>query len=144
MAWWVYKCNSQNNFYQGAYGDWRDYFDGDPNQEWGSRDWIPALAELRKGDTLIAYQTNRNELVGLVRVRQSCEQDTFVYLEPVERIKPVKVRPLKKSDPQIAAIPAFKPGPIQTIYEISLSDAQRLLKAAGFAFKFSSTIEKLR
>ena len=96
MAWWVYKCNSKNNFYQGAYGDWREYFDGDPHQQWGSSDWIPALAKLKKGDMLIAYQTDRNELIGLAKVRESCERNTFVYLEPIEKIEPIKVRPLKR------------------------------------------------
>ena len=142
MAWWVYKCNNQNNWYQGAYGDWLDYFDGDPDQQWGSTDRVPALAKLKKGDMLIAYQTDRNELIGLVRVRQSCEQDTFVYLEPVEKIKSVKVRLLKKSDPQIAVIPAFKPGPIQTIYGISEADAKRLLKAAGSTYSFVTKLPK--
>ena len=136
MAWWVYKCNSRNNSYQGAYGDWEEYFDKDGREQWGSTDWVPALANLKKGDMVIAYQTDRNQLVGLAKVRQSCEKDTYVYLTPVDRISPVKVRLLKKSDSKIAAIPAFLPGPVQTLYSISKPDAQRLLKAAGFNFKF--------
>ena len=135
MNWWIYKCNSKNNSYQGQYGDWEDYF-RDPTRHWGSTEWIPALEKLQKGDLIIAYQTDRNELVGIVKVRQSSEQDNFVYLEVVEKfINPAKVRPLRKSNPQIASIPAFQPGLIQTIYEISLSDVQELLKFAGFAFE---------
>jgi hypothetical protein len=136
MAWWVYKCNSKGLPYQRAVGDWRsEYFNGDPNQEWGSTDWVPALADLKQGDMIIAYQTDTNELVGLARVRQPCDKDTYLYLEPVEVIRPgVKVRPLRRSDPDIAAIPAFQPGRIATIYEISASDAQKLLSAAGVAY----------
>ena len=136
MDWWIYKCNSKNDAHQKAYGDWQDYF-SNPDRRWGSSDWIPALNKLKQGDMLIAYQTNRNELIGIAQVRQSCEQDTFVYLKPVEKINPVKVRPLKKSDPKVAAIPALQPGPIQTIYKITLSDVQVLLEAAGFSFRVS-------
>ena len=24
MRWWVYKCNSRNNSYQNAWGDWEE------------------------------------------------------------------------------------------------------------------------
>jgi hypothetical protein len=135
MPWWIYKCNSKQLEYQNAWGDWYDFFYGDPSQHWGSTEWTPALAELKKGDMIIAYQTDRNELVGLAQVRQPCEDDTYLYLDPVEIIR-VKVRPLKKSDPKIAAIPALQPGPIKTIYDISTSDARRLLKAAGATYDF--------
>ena len=83
---------------------------------------------------VIAYQTNRNELVGLAKVRQSCEVDTYLYLYPVEVIE-VKVHPLKRLNPKVADIPALKPGPIQTIYSISPSDARYLLKTAGAKYK---------
>lgn len=133
MSWWIYKCNSQNRDYQISYGDWKGFFDDDSDEEWGSAEWIPALSELKEGDIVIAYQTNRNELVGLAKVRQSCEVNGYLYLAPIEVIG-VKVRPLKKLYPKIAEIPALKPGPIQTVYSISPSDARYLLKAAGAQF----------
>ena len=94
MAWWVYKCNSRNREYQNAYGDWDQFFD-DPEEHWGKSEWVPELARLKVGDYIIAYQTNRNKIVGLTRVRQSCEQDGCLYLTPLKRIGG-KVRPLKK------------------------------------------------
>jgi hypothetical protein len=94
---------------------------------------VPALEQLHRGDTIIAYQTDRNELVGLAKVQQSCELDGCLYLTPIETIG-VKVRSLREADPRIAAIPAFKPGPIKTIYSICEADAKRLLQAAGAAF----------
>ncbi len=134
-AWWIYKCNSQCREYQSLYGDWRDYFEGDHNEEWGNSDAVPALEQLHKGDMIIAYQTDRNELVGLARVYQTCAKDRYLYLRVVERLlSPVKVRPLKKADREIEAIPALQGGPIKTIYPISYAHAMRLLRAAGFEY----------
>jgi hypothetical protein len=134
MSWWIYKCNSQNRDYQISYGDWREFFDGDSGEEWGSAEWIPELSALKEGDMVIAYQTNRNELVGLAKVRQSCAADGYLYLTSIELIE-VKVRPLKKLDPKIAEIPALKPRPIRTVYSISPSDARYLLNTAGAKYK---------
>ena len=71
MSWWIYKCNSQNRDYQRSWGDWKEFFDGDSDEDWGSTQWVPELSKLKEGDMVIAYQTNRNELVGLAKVRQS-------------------------------------------------------------------------
>lgn len=136
MKWWVYKCNSRNLPYQRANGDWRDFFDMGKKQDWGSTDWIPALADLNVGDLIIAYQTNRNELAGLAKVTQTSEKDTNVYLKPLESIN-VRVRPLKKANPKIASIQALQPGPIKTIYPISDTDARQLLKAAGSTYEIA-------
>jgi hypothetical protein len=134
MAWWVYKCNSRNNSYQNAYGDWREFFDdraaGGVIARWGLTSYVPALAELRPGDMVLAYQTDRNELVGLVRMAKRVGEE--IYFEPVEQIG-VKVRPLKKANPAIEAIPALQPGPVQTLYSISETDALRLLSDARAA-----------
>jgi hypothetical protein len=129
MAWWVYKCNSRNREHQRAYGDW-DEFLADPKEHWGKSEWVPELARLKVGDYIIAYQTNRNEIVGLTRVRQSCEQDGCLYLTPLTKRIGVKVRPLKK-DPAIDSIKAFQPGPIHTIYSVTKEEAERLLEAIG-------------
>ncbi len=139
MAWWVYKCNSQQHEYQRAWGDWKDFFSGKYSR-WGSSKWTPEIAKVRRGDILIAYQTNRNELVGIARVSQSCERDTYLHLKVVMTIG-VKVRPLKESNPQIAAIPALQGGVIRTVYDISESDAQRLLRAATVPQKLLSRLQ---
>jgi hypothetical protein len=129
MSWWIYKCNAKRRPHQRAYGDWNHFFQN-PGEHWGSSKWVPALADLKKGDLIIAYQTDRNLLVGLAKVRQPCGQDPCLYLDPIETMR-IKVRPLKQADPRIAAIPALQPGPIRTIYEITESDARRLLVASG-------------
>ena len=137
MDWWVYKCNSKKLPHQKVWGDWNDFFNGGPNEDWGCAQDVPALAKLKKGDMIIAYQTDRKELVGVAQVRQSCQYDDCLYLDPIETIG-VQIPPLKLSDPKIAAIPAFKRGPIQTIYEISEVDAKKLLKAAGSTYQFGT------
>jgi hypothetical protein len=76
---------------------------------------------------VLAYQTDRNELVGLVRMVQVVGDE--VHFEAVEEIG-VRVRPLKEGHPALAVIPAFAPGPRQTINAISESDAQQVLDAA--------------
>ena len=63
---------------------------------------------------VIAYQTNRNELVGVVKVVEARDPRGFVYFSPVERIG-VRVRPLKSKDAKIASIPALQPGWIATL-----------------------------
>lgn len=128
MAWWIYKCKTPRRDGQNAYGDWNDYF-RDPTDHWGNVEWTPDLLQLSDGDTVIAYQTNRNELVGIVKVRQARDSDGFVYFSPVERIG-AKVRPLKLKDAKIDAIPALKPAWIAALYPISPDDANRLLEAA--------------
>jgi hypothetical protein len=132
MKWWIYKCNSRQHPDQVVYGDWRDFFDKGRIAEWGSTEWVPALELLTRGDMVIAYQTDRNELVGLTSVHSLRRRSGYfdLFLEPLEEIG-VKVRPLKKLDPIIAAIPALQSGPIKTVYDISPSDAQALLRAAG-------------
>lgn len=138
MAWWIYKCNTKKRYR--AFGDWETFFQN-PHSSWGSSKWTPDLKRLKRGDFVIAYQTNRNELVGLTRVRQSCDSSKrgYLYLDAIEIIR-VRVRPLKKIYPKIASIPALQPGPIKTIYKISDQDAYRLLKAAGsnYGVKFDS------
>jgi hypothetical protein len=133
MTWWIYKCRSKPREHQRTWGDWHELFNGETDDQWGNSLDVPALAQLKRDDMIIAYQTDRNELVGLAKVRQPCGQDTYLYLTPIETIK-VKVRPLKKADSRIATIPALQPGIIKTIYEISEADAWRLLRAAGAAF----------
>src|SRR5882724_1945771 len=132
---WIYKCNSGNHPYQAAYGDWSDFFIEDGPSEWGSTEWVPALADAKPGHTILAYQTDRNELVGLARVKQLRARGRYLdlILRPIRKIG-IKVRPLKARDPKIASIPALQPGPIRTLYPISDVDAKRLLRAAGVHF----------
>lgn len=128
---WVYKCNSRGHPYQVERGDWADFFaDGKPH-EWGSTEWVPQLTQARPGDMIVAYQTDRNALVGVAQVlrHRSRGVHTDLILRPVEMIG-VRVRPLKRADLSVAAIPALQPGPIRTLYRISQTDARRLLRLA--------------
>lgn len=128
---WMYKCNARNAPHQVEYGDWEEFFGDGKTSQWGSTEWVPALREAKSGDLILAYQTDRNELVGTAQVvewrRRGRYQD--IVLKPLDRIG-VKVRPLKKSDPRVARIPALRPGPVRTLYSLSRPDANRLLKAA--------------
>ena len=125
--WYVYKCNSLMHDYQRAYGDWEALFETGKAMSWGSRLYLPVLGTLRKGDHIIAYQSNRNEIVGVADVAGFHRSN--LMLEPLERIG-VKVRPLKQANSAIERIPALRQGPIQTIYAIDERDARRLLTAA--------------
>jgi hypothetical protein len=142
---WIYKCNSLQRPHQIAYGDWNDFFVGAHERKWGSTEFVPALSNARRGDTILAYQTNRNELVGLAKVTALHSRGRYLdlILRPMKKIG-VKVRPLKESDRKIAAIPALQPGPIQTLYDITPTDANRLLRAAGVHVKTERTHAKRR
>jgi hypothetical protein len=130
---------------QVSHGDWSDFFAQPGVSSWGSNEWVPALEQLTPGDMVLAYQTDRNELVGLAKVdsfrRRGRHRD--LYLESLEHIG-AKVRPLKKVDPRIAAIPALQPGRIQTLYPISAADAKALLRAARAAGQGANPDSKLR
>jgi hypothetical protein len=116
---------------QVSWGDWDDYFALGKTSEWGSTEWVPALDQLERGDMVIAYQSNRNELVGVTKVARQRPRGDYsdLHLQPVEEIR-TKVLPLKKASTKIAAIPALRPGPIQTVYSITAADAKLLLAAA--------------
>ena len=129
---WVYKCNSKNREYQRTYGDWAEVFESQSPQWWGTTKIVPELSKASVGDTILAYQTDRNELVGVARVVSWKPQGKFkrLILQPVRTIS-VRVRPLKEGSSKVARIPALQPGQIRTLYPISRADATALLRAAG-------------
>src|SRR6266571_4794967 len=136
MAFWIYKCNSHQHPHQVAFGDWDEFFARRGNGEWGSTKIVPELAKASRGDVILAYQTDRNELVGVTRVVRLRPLGGYLdlILEPLEELR-VKVRPLKRSSRAIARIPALQPGPIRTLYTLSSSEADRLLRAARARYK---------
>ena len=83
---WIYKINSKRLPHQVVYGDWDDFFMGGRPTEWGSTEWVPALQKVRRGDTVLAYQTDRNELVGIAHVVR--QKTRGRYLELVLRLLP--------------------------------------------------------
>ena len=130
-AFWIYKCNSKGREHQRACGDWAEVFASTAAGVWGSTKVVPELAKANVGDTVLAYQTDRNELVGVARVVRWQPHGKYkrLILKPVCTVG-VRVRPLKEASLKVVRIPALKPGPIQTLYEISRDDANALLKAA--------------
>ena len=114
MAWWIYKCNNKKKWHGHTYiGDWREFFEwGNKPETWGRLSKIPQLRELQPDDSVFAYQTERNELVGLLKMVKF--DGDKVMLEVVEKLG-VKVLPLKLADKKIASISALKRGPKQTL-----------------------------
>jgi 5-methylcytosine-specific restriction endonuclease McrA len=123
---WVYKCNSGRFLH----GDWNEVFAGQGPQEWGSTEYVRELSNAKPGQIILAFQTDRNELVGVAKVKHVRRRGKFseLILTPICTIG-VKVRPLK-ADPKVDAIDALKPGKVQTLYDITTPDAKRLLRAA--------------
>ncbi len=132
MPFWIYKCNGKDRDYQRTYGDWAEVFERTEAQWWGTTKVVPELANASVGDTVLAYQTDRNELVGIARVVAWKRQGQYkrLVLKPIRTIG-VRVRALKEANARVAQIPALQPGPIRTLYPISGADARALLKAAG-------------
>lgn len=128
MSFWVYKCNDTGHKDQVVHGDWEYVFHAKTPVGWGNTKDSPDLEDLSAGDLVIAFQSERNEVVGLAEV---------VRLKPVGKHKQpllkalehdgVELRPLKKIDERIRGMDAFKPGKIQTIYDITTSDAWHLI-----------------
>lgn len=131
MAYWMYKCNAKQTDYAVDSGDWEYVFGPMETSSWGNTGDVPQLGELEVGDTLLAYQTDKNSLVGIARV--AYWQKGEVFVQPLRRIgeRGVKVRPLKKKDPKVDAIPALQGGPIQTIYAMTPKEVDTLLRAAA-------------
>ena len=57
---WVYKCNSKDHPDQVRFGDWNYVFKANRALSWGSTKWARELKDAQKGDTILAYQTDRN------------------------------------------------------------------------------------
>lgn len=67
MTFWIYKCNARSPEYANATGDWAYVFERPEAVPWGSTT-LSGVDAIGKGDVLLAFQTDRNELVGLVDV----------------------------------------------------------------------------
>src|SRR5205823_10664367 len=104
------------------------------SKTWGRLSTLPELAELRRNDTVLAYQSDRNELVGVARVTGFVRKRGGLHLgiQPREVIG-AKVRPLKKQDRRVASIPALQQGPVRTLYKMNAPDASYLLRKARLA-----------
>ncbi len=129
MSYFVYKCNATGAGLGQESGDWAWVFD-DPWEtvSWGTVGKLKGLEEIGKGDLLLCSQSKPQPvLVGLARA-MGVDGDQL-RVRPLERIG-APIRPLKKADPKIAAIPALQGGDVRSAYRISNRDAERLLRAA--------------
>lgn len=118
MSYWIYKCNVRARSYARAWGDWWEHvFKPGGKRAWGLTT-LKGVESVRVGDVLLAYQTDRNELVGTVRVTgfEPDGAERRIVIVPTEIIR-AKVRPLKR-DPRIRALSALAPGDIRTAYPI--------------------------
>lgn len=132
MKHWVYKCNALDTPWP-TYGDWDEVFALPRGRSWGD-ETLKGVGEVSAGDTLLAYQTDRNELVGTVLVVSTPKVKGLkrLVVRPLEEIR-VKVRPLKASDARISGMWALAGGEIRTAYAITTSDARHLLARARLA-----------
>ena len=131
MNYWVYKCNSKGEALgNNNWGDWEDedaFGRGRSVFQWGNVANIPDLARPKKGDCIIAHQSDRHKLVGVAQV-VGLRNGQF-RLRPLERID-ADMRRLKKEHATVARIRAYQPGLYRTIYDISNTDAELLLRLA--------------
>jgi hypothetical protein len=82
---WMYKCNSRGHPCQVVSGDWDKFFTKNKVDRWGSTEWVPDLGDARPGNIILAYQTDRNELVGLAKVIALKSRGKFFDLVLVQR-----------------------------------------------------------
>jgi 5-methylcytosine-specific restriction endonuclease McrA len=128
MRTWIYKCNATNSAGPDS-GDWRHVFNRGTTT-WGS-DRLKGMDKVRRGDRVLAVQSDRHELVGVAKVLGfvGVRGARRIRLQATERIN-VKIPPLKRADRKIGSLPALQGGPIATIYDISDQGAEDLLTAA--------------
>jgi hypothetical protein len=128
--------------HQRSYGDWEWFFENPGDGRWGGTWGIgnPAsrrilLKEIQAGDLILAYQTDRRAAIGICEVLDLAEDqegETEIFLKPIERLaRPVDILSLKRSDPSVAEIRAFRQGQVQTLYETSQEEARTLLEVCG-------------
>lgn len=140
-ALWVYKCDARERG-DLEFGDWLDFFELASKRSpvsWGSTEWIRSNAsrkhireEMFAGDLILAWQVDRAEAVGLCRVAAVRERDGWhdMFLEAVEEFdEPVRIRHLRREDPTLWQVRAFRPGSQGTIFATSPHEAQLLLRA---------------
>src|SRR5665213_2211322 len=138
---WVYKCNRNPQEYSSADGDWEEVFSGTSEVAWGgSRCTRNPVSKsiinerMRKGDLVLAYQTNERSIVGVCGLTNIIGEwdDRHLYLKPLHRFEPpVLIHELKLSTPSLRRISAFTGCQPQTIYDVPSQEIQLLERACG-------------
>lgn len=133
--WWVYKNNSRGGAHQLAIGDFRWFFAGGVEHEWGgkwafgarSRNYLDG--DVGVGDRVICYQTDLREIVGVAEVSKlTFGEDARLWLRPVKPIKPgIRVHELKRQGGRYAPLremEAWRQGVISSLYPLDADEAR--------------------
>jgi hypothetical protein len=142
MDYWVYKCNSKEpQRGNKLWGDWEDegVFADAEGFAWGRVADNPDLQRPKKGDRVIAHQTDRQRLVGVAEVL-GLRKGRF-WLRPLEQIG-ADMKALKRRYEEVAAIPAYQMGDRHAIREITARQAETLLRLARASVKDNSVPKK--
>lgn len=140
---WVYKCN-RRAWEIPSEGDWRTFFSEASYGPWGGTDTIASHRslnlikhEMKSGDLVLCWQTDRAGAEGLCRVGEleatgASGEHVRIWLEVLLTFpEPIKLGELKAGNPRLAAVAALKPGSMGTIHETSRAEAAVVLKACG-------------
>ena len=126
-------------------GDWNEFFASKTHpSQWGGTyitENAMSLKNIRSGmqpgDYVLAWQSDLRAAVGLCRLTDLRQfggpEDLNIILEPVgsKFPSPVKILDMKKTNPAIAAVKAFRQGLAGTIYSTDESEADLLLRVCG-------------
>lgn len=139
---YVYKVRNSPHQQFAADGDWRDVFRSPKKMLWvGS--WATGHPssrrifdqDLRMGDLILAWQSNRSAAVGVCEVAdfKNTERGKEVALLPVEEfVAPVRLHELKRTThPELHAVHALTQGLVATLYPTTREEAWLLLEACG-------------
>ena len=135
---WIYKCGTADAAHRKATGDWgRIFTDANIRSgtavDWGVIEKHKGLGQAKPGDLIIAQTSEGPRWIeGVAEVATPTRAPTDrqrIRLRPLERLR-ANLKVLKDADPVLAALPAFRSGPVATLFPIDNTDAERLLAAA--------------
>lgn len=156
---WVYKNNARNDSHQSSYGNWMDFFaksQGLPgrlgNGAQVSRISREAIFAMNPGDSVLCWQSDKRSALGLTVVSEMSDyvdaqgrMEREIYLKTYrEFAEPVKLLEIRKRDPRLACVRAFKQGNVRTIYPTSTAEAEAILAACGQTWPTAVEISKAK
>lgn len=138
---WIYKNNASGHDQQLSAGDWDEFFENKGDGTWGGTDTMGPrnrtilLEEMRRGDLVLAWQSDRRAAVGVLRFDGIVDSGQFqrIRLTPLRRFDvPVPILDLRRSVPDLAHVAAFQPGFPRTLYRTTAAEARLLLDVCGY------------